>query len=123
MRELYDGGGIYSLSAQPGNSYTENLIEKGPHSNGGIYLDDGSRYIEVSRNILFGNEKTAVIKGRDNSVHDNWWQESSPRDIALNKRKFCFTPACELNHLRNNHLIDNPRQAPIDILTQAGVQQ
>src|SRR5262249_2011343 len=56
MRMLDDGGGIYSLSGQPGNLYTENLIERGPHANG-IYLDDGSRFIEVSRNIVVGNER------------------------------------------------------------------
>lgn len=123
MRELYDGGGIYSLSAQPGNLYTENLIEKGPHSNGGIYLDDGSRYIEVSRNVLFGNQRTALIKGRDNNIHDNWWQDRARRDVWFLNQKFCLVPACELNRVRNNHLIGAPGQVPTNILVQTGVRE
>jgi hypothetical protein len=121
MLELYDGGGIYSLSAQPGNLYTENVVERGPHSYGGIYLDDGSRYVEVSRNVLIGNQKTVIVKGKDNQVHDNWWQAGSSRDLIVNRKKFCFVRACELNHLRNNHLIKSPDQVPANIFTRAGI--
>jgi hypothetical protein len=120
MQVLNDGGGIYSLSAQPGNLYTENVIEKGPHSNGGIYLDDGSRYIEISRNVLLKNQRTALIKGRDNSIHDNWWQERYGRDVWFPSQKLCIVPACELNKVRNNRIIDGPGQAPTNVLVRAG---
>jgi hypothetical protein len=123
MRELDDGGGIYSLSAQPGNVYTQNLIEKGPHSNGGIYLDDGSRYIEVSGNILLGNHRTALIKGRDNFIHDNWWQDRGRRDIWFPNQKFCLVPACRLNRVRNNHLFGGAGQLPTDLIIQTGVRE
>ncbi len=46
-----DGGAIYNLSASPGTLITENYIF---NNSGriGIYLDEGSRYITVRRNVV-----------------------------------------------------------------------
>lgn len=48
---FHDGGAIYNLSAGPGTLITENYIFD---NNGliGIYLDEGSRYITVRRNVV-----------------------------------------------------------------------
>ena len=57
-RQMYDVGGIYTLSAQPGSKISENCIEyieKAPYAHDSdhcfyIYLDEGSSYIKVENN-------------------------------------------------------------------------
>jgi hypothetical protein len=51
-KELFhDGGAIYSLSASPGTLITENYIFNN-HGRISLYLDEGSRYITVRRNVV-----------------------------------------------------------------------
>lgn len=50
---LTDVGGLYSLSAQPGNIYTANVIHDANHVKGSIYLDNKSRYITATYNVLY----------------------------------------------------------------------
>ena len=53
MTRLNDGGGIYLLGCMPGSILQHNRIEStGPGMFGGIYLDEGSGYIEVRNNVL-----------------------------------------------------------------------
>lgn len=57
-KQMYDVGGIYTLSAQPGTKILENCIEfleKAPYAHDPdhcfyIYLDEGSSYIRVENN-------------------------------------------------------------------------
>jgi hypothetical protein len=81
-RYFHDGGAIYNLSASPGTLITENYI----FDNGskiGLYLDEGSRYITVRRNVVEGkdcewlNINTAhsaypLRISPDNTAADNW---------------------------------------------------
>ena len=46
-----DGGAIYNLSASPGTLITENYISDNSGQIG-LYLDEGSRYIMVRRNVV-----------------------------------------------------------------------
>jgi hypothetical protein len=48
---FHDGGAIYNLSASPGTLITENYIF-GNHQRIALYLDEGSRYITVRRNVV-----------------------------------------------------------------------
>lgn len=49
-----DGGGIYTLGNQPGTAIRWNHIhDNGPGGPGGIYLDEGSGFIEVSGNVIY----------------------------------------------------------------------
>lgn len=48
---FHDGGAIYNLSASPGTLILENYIFDN-HGRIGIYLDEGSRYITVRRNVV-----------------------------------------------------------------------
>ncbi|WP_213807278.1 hypothetical protein [Granulicella sp. dw_53] len=48
---FHDGGAIYNLSASPGTLITENYIFD-IHGLIGLYLDEGSRYIIVRRNVV-----------------------------------------------------------------------
>ncbi|HEX5283611.1 MAG TPA: right-handed parallel beta-helix repeat-containing protein [Bryocella sp.] len=79
---FHDGGAIYNLSASPGTLITENYIYDN-HSMIGLYLDEGSRYITVRRNVvqdagsewLNVNTMHAAYPTRispDNTAVDNW---------------------------------------------------
>lgn len=49
-----DGGGIYTLSNQPGTVIRSNEIhDNGPGGPGGIYLDEGSGFIEITNNLVY----------------------------------------------------------------------
>lgn len=50
-RLFQDGGAIYNLSASPGTLITENYIYDN-HGQIGLYLDEGSRYVIVRRNVV-----------------------------------------------------------------------
>lgn len=55
MLKRSDGGGIYTLSRQPGTILRGNHIhDNGPGVPGGIYLDEGSADIEVTGNPVYG---------------------------------------------------------------------
>jgi hypothetical protein len=81
-RFFHDGGAIYNLSASSGTLITENYITEN-HSMIGIYLDEGSRYITVRRNVVQDPESEwlnintvrAAYPMRislDNVAADNW---------------------------------------------------
>jgi hypothetical protein len=54
MRELQDGGGIYTLGNQPGTLIAGNHIHDNRGAPGGIYLDEGSGFIEITGNSVYG---------------------------------------------------------------------
>ncbi len=57
MRELHDGGGIYTLSIQPGTVIRGNHIHDNRGGPGGIYLDEGSGQIEIAGNLVYAVPK------------------------------------------------------------------
>lgn len=60
MLKRNDGGGVYTLGNQPGTVIRNNHIhDNGPGSPGGIYLDEGSGFIEVTGNGVY-NVGTAM---------------------------------------------------------------
>jgi hypothetical protein len=54
MLETWDGGGIYTLGNMPGTVIRGNHVHDNVGWPGGIYLDEGSGHIEVTRNIVYG---------------------------------------------------------------------
>ncbi|MDW8078875.1 MAG: right-handed parallel beta-helix repeat-containing protein [Thermoguttaceae bacterium] len=52
MCPMQDGGGIYTLGNQPGTVITGNYIHDNVGAPGGIYLDEGSGFIEVRGNLI-----------------------------------------------------------------------
>jgi hypothetical protein len=79
---FHDGGAIYNLSASPGTLITENYIYDN-HAMIGIYLDEGSRYLTVRRNVVQdpGSEWLNINTMRaaypmrispDNTAVENW---------------------------------------------------
>lgn len=65
MLVLHDGGGIYTLGRQPGTVLDANLIhdippnEDGAESNG-IFMDEGSSDILVTRQIIYGTGRSPI---------------------------------------------------------------
>ena len=117
-----DGGGIYSLSAQPGNVISGNVIKGQVNEYGALYLDNSSRYITVENNIVFGNIRSAIIKGGDHLIHDNWWQDRYTNDIWFVAAAVCVPISCGPSSVSNNHVISNISEAPTAILNAAGIE-
>ena len=85
MRELNDGGGIYTLSNQPGTIVRGNHIHDNRGSPGGIYLDEGSGFIEVTGNCVHDVRRAMNFNNRAQNriatckVHDNFFDAGKKR--------------------------------------------
>jgi hypothetical protein len=78
-RLFHDGGAIYNLSASPHTLITENYIYDN-HSRIALYLDEGSRYITVRRNVV---EDPAGEWLNINTVHAAYPMRVSPDNAAV----------------------------------------
>ncbi|HOZ50121.1 MAG TPA: right-handed parallel beta-helix repeat-containing protein [Candidatus Hydrogenedentes bacterium] len=69
MQRRNDGGGIYTLGNQAGTILRANHIHDTPAENGpgGIYLDEGSSFIEVTGNSVYA---VATAMNHNNRVQD-----------------------------------------------------
>lgn len=76
---FHDGGAIYNLSASPGTLITENYIYDNNNLIG-LYLDEGSRYITVRRNVVEGPECEWL---NINTVHAAMPMRISPDNTAI----------------------------------------
>lgn len=76
---FHDGGAIYNLSASSGTLITENYIYDN-HAMIGLYLDEGSRYITVRRNVVQdpGSEWLNI-----NTMHAAYPMRISPDNTAI----------------------------------------
>jgi hypothetical protein len=76
---FHDGGSIYNLSASPGTLITENYIFDN-HALIALYLDEGSRYITVRKNVVQdpGGEWLNI-----NTVHAAYPLRISPDNTAI----------------------------------------
>ncbi|GAA1870183.1 RICIN domain-containing protein [Myceligenerans crystallogenes] len=114
-----DGGGIYSLSASPGTVIRENYLYN-LRNTVGLYLDEGSRYITATNNVLrdtnpwvFANTG-ATRTTRDNTVDSTWHMGGVTQGD--------FTSATN-NRITNDHTVSGstwPAQAQA-IICAAGV--
>lgn len=76
MSLMSDGGGIYTLSSQPGTiiqkNFIENLIQSkwswGSNHVYGIYLDKGSDYITVKDNLITNTTENVIINSKRNNT-------------------------------------------------------
>ena len=57
MQALQDGAGIYTLGSMPGSIIRGNHIHDNAGVPGGIYLDEGSGFIEVANNLIHNVNK------------------------------------------------------------------
>jgi hypothetical protein len=77
-RVFHDGGSIYNLSANPGASIDHNYIYDNQHTVG-LYLDEGSRYVTLSSNVIQDSGVWAFTNAsgtnntNDNTFSGNWY--------------------------------------------------
>lgn len=122
---FHDGGAIYNLSASPGTLITENYI----FDNSGriaLYLDEGSRYITVRRNVVQDpngewlniNTVHAAYPLRispDNTATDNWHDSAKTGGMWTNYQN---------DLILNDHLITDgnwPEDAR-QVMKDAGIE-
>lgn len=107
-RLFRDGGAIYNLSASPGTLITENYIYQN-HQHIALYLDEGSRYITVRRNVVRDpggewlniNTVHSIYPLRispDNTAIDNWHDSAKTGGMWTNY---------ENDRILNDHLVTN----------------
>jgi hypothetical protein len=75
---FHDGGSIYNLSANPGSVIDDNYIYDN-HNTVGLYLDEGSRYVTLSHNVIqdagvwaFTNA-SSTNNTNDSTFSGNWY--------------------------------------------------
>jgi hypothetical protein len=77
-RIFHDGGSLYNLSANPGSSFDHNYVYDNQHTVG-LYLDEGSRYVNLSNNVVQDSGVWAFTNANannntnDNTFSTNWY--------------------------------------------------
>lgn len=124
-RLFKDGGAIYNLSASPRTLITENYIYDN-HKGIALYLDEGSRYITVRRNVVNdpGGEWLNI-----NTVHSIYPLRVSPDNTAIdNWHDSARTGGMWTNYendlILKDHLVSNgqwPQEAR-QVMRDAGIE-
>ncbi len=100
---FHDGGAIYNLSASPGTLITENYIFD-IHGLIGLYLDEGSRYITVRRNVV-DDPKAEWLNV--NTVHSAYPMRISPDNTAIGNWHDSAKIGGLWNNYQNNLILDD----------------
>jgi hypothetical protein len=122
---FHDGGTIYNLSASAGTLITENYIFDN-HARIALYLDEGSRYITVRRNVVddTGGEWLNINTVHhalplritvDNTAADNWHNGTKTGGMWTNY---------ENDLILDDHLVENnnwPAEA-VDVMKNSGIE-
>lgn len=75
---FHDGGSLYNLSANPGATFSANYIYDNQHTVG-LYLDEGSRYVTLTNNVVQDSGVWAFTNANANNHTDgnaftsNWY--------------------------------------------------
>jgi regulation of enolase protein 1 (concanavalin A-like superfamily) len=84
---FHDGGSLYNLSANPGSVFDGNYIYDNKHSVG-LYLDEGSRYVTMSHNVIQDSGVWAFTNASgtnhtdDNTFDTNWYNSGATQVAA-----------------------------------------
>jgi hypothetical protein len=82
---LHDGGSIYNLSANPGAVINDNYIYDNDHTVG-LYLDEGSRYVSLTNNVVQDTGVWAFTNANPNNTDDNTfttnWYNTGATQVA-----------------------------------------
>lgn len=89
-----DGGGIYTLGAQPDSVIEGNYISNQGNPFGGIYLDEGSAYFTVKKNVVDNNQWPGN--------HELRWLHVNGRDIWGNGKLSCYELTLVDNYTSNS---------------------
>jgi hypothetical protein len=85
MRPMQDGGAVYTLGNQPGTVIRGNYIHDCAGGPGGIYLDEGSGFIEVTENVIHDVPKPINFNNHAQNristckVHENYTRATRPK--------------------------------------------
>jgi hypothetical protein len=83
MKNLFDGGGIYTLSKQPNSNIHSNYVH---HTNGevGLYLDNGSSGFTVYNNVVTAVGEWLVLNSgsENNTARDNFTDNPNCRNCS-----------------------------------------
>lgn len=116
MKVLADGGGIYTLSSQPGEMISGNVVRDMQHLFGAYYLDDKSRYQTVVNNIAYANSNGKHFHLNANIgdivIAHNFWDSSASVD-HYPPQKF----------VHNTNVGSNLDVLPASILNRAGLEE
>ena len=91
---LSDMGGIYTLSVQPGTVISGNVIHdvaadpgEGGYGGWGIYLDEGSSYMLVEKNLVYacGSQGFHQHYGRENLIRNNIFADNAQGQIRVTR--------------------------------------
>lgn len=129
---LSDMGGIYTLGNQPGTVISGNVIhnvsadpEEGGYGGWGIYLDEGSSYILVEKNLVYscGSDAYHLHYGSYNTVRNNIFALSGDSQVRVVTALNRVTPndgGQETVNLYNNIILtDNNARAVSNIRDSA----
>ena len=117
---FHDGGSIYNLSASPGTTISGNYIYDNQNTVG-LYLDEGSRYVSLSRNVVqdsgvWAFTNASSTNNTDDSVFQNNWYNAGIARVSTGAP-------------HNNQLVDNVAVQGTDwpagarrVIRQSGVQ-
>jgi len=94
LQDARDGGGIYTLGAQPDSEIEGNYISNQGNPFGGIYLDEGSAYFTVKNNVVDNNQ----MPGN----HELRWLHVNGRDIWNNGKLSCYELTLKDNYTSNS---------------------
>jgi hypothetical protein len=116
---FHDGGSIYNLSANPGAQIDDNYIYDNQNTVG-LYLDEGSRYVTLSNNVVQDTGVWAFTNANannntDDSTFSNNWYNSGATNVA--------TGSPHNNVLSNNVQVSgyNWPSGAQQVISQAGV--
>jgi hypothetical protein len=102
-RFFHDGGAIYNLSASPGTLITENYIFDNSAMIG-LYLDEGSRYLTVRRNVVQDPEGQWL---NINTVHNAYPLRISPDNTAIGNWHDSLKIGGLWNNYQNDLILDD----------------
>ncbi|MHB8972465.1 MAG: right-handed parallel beta-helix repeat-containing protein [Pirellulaceae bacterium] len=88
MNRLQDGGGIYTLGNMPGTIIRDNHVHDNAGVPGGIYLDEGSGFIELCGNVVYNVQNPMNYNNRAQDriascpEHDNFFGPAGERNLV-----------------------------------------
>ncbi|MFC0214749.1 Ig-like domain-containing protein [Paenibacillus chartarius] len=110
MKELNDGGAIYSLGVQRNYQVRYNVIHDQQHDYGSIYLDAGSKYATIEQNIMFNNRMNMIATGTNHVIRNNYWDND--KDNLMR----------QTDSVVENNIVSPPGTYPLSLMNQAGLE-
>ncbi len=88
MQRRDDGGGVYTLGNQPGTVIRGNHIHDNGEGPGGIYLDEGSGFIEITGNSVYNVKIPMNYNNRAQDRKDTCFEHDNAFGVAPGERGF-----------------------------------